>query len=78
MCRYLGRGVGHPLALERALKPKELSYNHAEGYPARSGSTGRRADADIVIAPRDAAFVKSVSNILEIAQYLLEKRYIIC
>jgi glutamine---fructose-6-phosphate transaminase (isomerizing) len=69
---YLGRGTAYPLALEGALKLKELSYIHAEGYAAGELKHGPIALIDeampvIVIAPRDAVFEKMVSNMQEVA-----------
>jgi glucosamine--fructose-6-phosphate aminotransferase (isomerizing) len=69
---YLGRGPAFPLALEGALKLKELSYIHAEGYAAGELKHGPIALIDeampvIVIAPRDAVFEKTVSNMQEVA-----------
>jgi glucosamine--fructose-6-phosphate aminotransferase (isomerizing) len=69
---YLGRGTGYPLALEGALKLKELSYIHAEGYAAGELKHGPIALIDedmpvVVVAPRDAVFEKMVSNIQEVA-----------
>ena len=69
---YLGRGTAYPLALEGALKLKELSYIHAEGYAAGELKHGPIALIDeampvIVIAPRDAVFGKTVSNMQEVA-----------
>jgi glucosamine--fructose-6-phosphate aminotransferase (isomerizing) len=69
---YLGRGTSFPLALEGALKLKELSYIHAEGYPAGELKHGPIALIDeampvIVLAPRDAWFEKTVSNMQEVA-----------
>jgi glucosamine--fructose-6-phosphate aminotransferase (isomerizing) len=69
---YLGRGPAYPLALEGALKLKELSYIHAEGYAAGELKHGPIALVDeampvIVIAPRDAVFEKTVSNMQEVA-----------
>jgi glutamine---fructose-6-phosphate transaminase (isomerizing) len=69
---YLGRGTAYPLALEGALKLKELSYIHAEGYAAGELKHGPIALVDeampvIVIAPRDAVFEKTVSNMQEVA-----------
>src|SRR6516165_9585153 len=69
---YLGRGSAYPLALEGALKLKELSYIHAEGYAAGELKHGPIALIDeampvIVIAPRDAVFEKTVSNMQEVA-----------
>ncbi len=69
---YLGRGTGYPLALEGALKLKELSYIHAEGYAAGELKHGPIALIDedmpvVGVAPRDAVFEKMVSNIQEVA-----------
>jgi glucosamine--fructose-6-phosphate aminotransferase (isomerizing) len=69
---YLGRGTAYPLALEGALKLKELSYIHAEGYAAGELKHGPIALIDeampvIVIAPRDAVVEKTVSNMQEVA-----------
>jgi glucosamine--fructose-6-phosphate aminotransferase (isomerizing) len=69
---YLGRGPAYPLALEGALKLKELSYIHAEGYAAGELKHGPIALIDedmpvIVIAPRDALLEKTVSNMQEVA-----------
>jgi len=69
---YLGRGPAYPLALEGALKLKELSYIHAEGYAAGELKHGPIALIDdampvVVIAPRDAVFEKTVSNMQEVA-----------
>ncbi len=69
---YIGRGTSYPLALEGALKLKEISYIHAEGYPAGELKHGPIALIDedlpvIVIAPRDAIFEKTVSNVQEVA-----------
>jgi glutamine---fructose-6-phosphate transaminase (isomerizing) len=68
---YLGRGYNFPAALEGALKLKEISYIHAEGYPAAEMKHGPIAliDADmpvVVIAPRDAVYEKVKSNIEEV------------
>jgi len=68
---YLGRGFNFPVALEGALKLKEISYIHAEGYPAAEMKHGPIAliDADmpvVFIAPHDAVFDKVVSNIQEV------------
>ncbi len=68
---YLGRGTGFPLALEGALKLKEISYIHAEGYAAGEMKHGPIALIDedvpvIVIAPRDAVFDKTASNVEEV------------
>jgi glutamine---fructose-6-phosphate transaminase (isomerizing) len=67
---YLGRGVNFPVALEGALKLKEISYIHAEGYPAAEMKHGPIALIDenmpvVFIAPRDAVHSKIVSNIEE-------------
>ncbi len=69
---YLGRGTSFPLALEGALKLKELSYIHAEGYAAGELKHGPIALIDnempvIVLAPRDQWFEKTVSNMQEVA-----------
>ncbi len=69
---YLGRGTSFPLALEGALKLKELSYIHAEGYAAGELKHGPIALIDedmpvIVIVPKDSAFEKTVSNMQEVA-----------
>ncbi len=69
---YLGRGTSYPLALEGALKLKELSYIHAEGYAAGELKHGPIALVDetmpvIVIAPPDPVFEKTVSNMQEVA-----------
>ena len=69
---YLGRGTNYPLALEGALKLKELSYIHAEGYAAGELKHGPIALIDeempvIVIAPTDHVFEKTVSNMQEVA-----------
>jgi len=69
---YLGRGTNYPLALEGALKLKELSYIHAEGYAAGELKHGPIALIDenmpvIVIAPHDAIYEKTVSNMQEVA-----------
>ncbi len=68
---YLGRGVNFPMALEGALKLKEISYIHAEGYPAAEMKHGPIALIDenmpvVFIAPRDAVHGKIVSNIEEV------------
>ncbi len=68
---YLGRGINYPLALEGALKFKEISYIHAEGYAAGELKHGPIALIDenvpvVVIAPRDALFEKTVSNMEEV------------
>ena len=69
---YIGRGTSYPLALEGALKLKEISYIHAEGYAAGELKHGPIALIDetmpvIVIAPHDAVFEKTVSNMQEVA-----------
>ncbi len=69
---YLGRGTSFPLALEGALKLKEISYIHAEGYAAGELKHGPIALIDetmpvIVIAPHDRVFDKTVSNMQEVA-----------
>ncbi len=69
---YLGRGSSYPLALEGALKLKEISYIHAEGYAAGELKHGPIALIDetlpvIVIAPHDRVFEKTVSNMQEVA-----------
>jgi glucosamine--fructose-6-phosphate aminotransferase (isomerizing) len=69
---YLGRGTSYPLALEGALKLKEISYIHAEGYAAGELKHGPIALIDenmpvIVIAPHDRVFEKTHSNIQEVA-----------
>jgi glucosamine--fructose-6-phosphate aminotransferase (isomerizing) len=69
---YLGRGTSYPLALEGALKLKEISYIHAEGYAAGELKHGPIALIDgempvIVVAPFDAVFEKTVSNMQEVA-----------
>jgi len=69
---YLGRGTSYPLALEGALKLKEISYIHAEGYAAGELKHGPIALIDenmpvVVIAPYDRVFEKTVSNMQEVA-----------
>jgi glutamine---fructose-6-phosphate transaminase (isomerizing) len=69
---YLGRGTSYPLALEGALKLKEISYIHAEGYAAGELKHGPIALIDenvpvIVVAPADELFEKTVSNMQEVA-----------
>ena len=69
---YLGRGVNFPVALEGALKLKEISYIHAEGYPAAEMKHGPIALIDrfmpvVFIATREATYEKVVSNIEEVA-----------
>lgn len=68
---YLGRGINYPVALEGALKLKEISYIHAEGYPAAEMKHGPIALIDqnmpvVVIAPKDATYDKVISNIREV------------
>jgi glucosamine--fructose-6-phosphate aminotransferase (isomerizing) len=69
---YLGRGINFPIALEGALKLKEISYIHAEGYAAGELKHGPIALIDedvpvVVIAPRDELYDKTVSNMEEVA-----------
>ena len=69
---YLGRGTGYPIAMEGALKLKEISYIHAEGYPAGEMKHGPIALIDeqvpvIVVAPKDQWFDKVISNMQEVA-----------
>lgn len=68
---YLGRGVSYPVALEGALKLKEISYIHAEGYPAAEMKHGPIALIDekmpvVVIATKDHSYEKIVSNVQEV------------
>jgi glucosamine--fructose-6-phosphate aminotransferase (isomerizing) len=68
---YLGRGINYPIALEGALKLKEISYVHAEGYPAGEMKHGPIALVEeglpvVVMAPVDGLFDKTVSNIEEV------------
>jgi len=68
---YLGRGYQFPVALEGALKLKEVSYIHAEGYPAAEMKHGPIALIDeempvVVLAPKDAVYTKVLSNIEEV------------
>ncbi|HEX8376653.1 MAG TPA: glutamine--fructose-6-phosphate transaminase (isomerizing), partial [Pedobacter sp.] len=70
-CLFLGRGSGFPVALEGALKLKEISYIHAEGYPAAEMKHGPIAliDAEmpvIVIATKNSSYEKVISNIQEV------------
>ena len=70
-CMFLGRGTSFPIALEGALKLKELSYLHAEGYPAGEMKHGPLALIEeglpvIVIAPKDKYFEKTLSNMQEV------------
>jgi glucosamine--fructose-6-phosphate aminotransferase (isomerizing) len=69
---YLGRGVHYPIALEGALKLKEISYIHAEGYAAGELKHGPIALIDeetpvVVVAPHDVLFEKTLSNMQEVA-----------
>jgi glucosamine--fructose-6-phosphate aminotransferase (isomerizing) len=68
---YLGRGINYPIALEGALKLKEISYIHAEGYPAGEMKHGPIALIDekmpvVAIAPRDHVFEKMMGNVQEV------------
>jgi glucosamine--fructose-6-phosphate aminotransferase (isomerizing) len=68
---FLGRGINYPIALEGALKLKELSYIHAEGYPAGEMKHGPIALIDenmpvVVLAPVDKVYEKMASNIMEV------------
>jgi len=68
---YLGRGINYPIALEGALKLKEISYIHAEGYPAGEMKHGPIALIDddmpvLVLAPRDKVYKKILSSIEEV------------
>ena len=68
---YLGRGYSYPVALEGALKLKEISYIHAEGYPAAEMKHGPIALIDqemptVIIAPKDHLYTKIVSNVEQI------------
>lgn len=68
---YLGRGINFPVALEGALKLKEISYIHAEGYPAAEMKHGPIALIDenmpaVILAPRDSVYSKVISNMAEI------------
>ncbi len=68
---FMGRGISHPLALEGALKLKELSYIHAEGYPAGEMKHGPIAlindDVPVVLViPQDRVFHKTLSNLKEV------------
>lgn len=68
---YLGRGYNYPTALEGALKLKEISYIHAEGYPAAEMKHGPIALIDrelptVVIAPHDDLYEKVISNIQQV------------
>jgi glucosamine--fructose-6-phosphate aminotransferase (isomerizing) len=68
---YLGRGISYPIALEGALKLKEISYIHAEGYPAGEMKHGPIALIDddlpvVMLAPKDSLFEKMMSNVQEV------------
>ncbi|MEQ1628621.1 MAG: glutamine--fructose-6-phosphate transaminase (isomerizing) [Nitrospira sp.] len=68
---FLGRGINYPIALEGSLKLKEISYIHAEGYPAGEMKHGPIALIDkdmpvVVLAPRDRLYEKTVSNLMEV------------
>ena len=68
---FLGRGTNYPIALEGALKLKEISYIHAEGYPAAEMKHGPIALIDdlmpvVFVAPRDTVYQKVVSNVEEV------------
>ncbi|HET8759876.1 MAG TPA: SIS domain-containing protein, partial [Nitrospiria bacterium] len=68
---FLGRGIQYPIALEGALKLKEISYIHAEGYPAGEMKHGPIALIDenlpvVMLAMRDAAYDKSVNGLMEV------------
>ncbi len=70
-CLYLGRGINFPVALEGALKLKEISYIHAEGYPAAEMKHGPIALIDenmpvVFVAPQDEIYNKIISNIEEV------------
>ncbi len=70
-CMFLGRGFSFPIALEGALKLKELAYVHAEGYPAGEMKHGPLALIEegmpvVVIAPRDEHYKKTMSNMQEV------------
>ena len=70
-CMFLGRGYSFPIALEGALKLKELAYVHAEGYPAGEMKHGPLALIEegmpvVVIAPRDEHYKKTMSNMQEV------------
>jgi glucosamine--fructose-6-phosphate aminotransferase (isomerizing) len=70
-CLYLGRGAQHPIALEGALKLKEISYIHAEGYAAGEMKHGPIALIDeqmpvVVVCPRDTHYEKTLSNLQEV------------
>ncbi|HQU29778.1 MAG TPA: SIS domain-containing protein, partial [Nitrospirales bacterium] len=68
---YLGRGINYPIALEGALKLKEISYIHAEGYAAGEMKHGPIALIDedmpvVVLSPKDRLYDKSVNNLMEV------------
>ena len=68
---FLGRGTSYPIALEGALKLKELSYIHAEGYPAGEMKHGPLALIEeglpvVILAPKDRYFEKTISNLQEV------------
>jgi glucosamine--fructose-6-phosphate aminotransferase (isomerizing) len=68
---YIGRGVNYPIALEGALKLKEISYIHAEGYPAGEMKHGPIALIDeempvVVLLPKDPVYAKTLSNMKEV------------
>ncbi|MFP6627066.1 MAG: glutamine--fructose-6-phosphate transaminase (isomerizing) [Deltaproteobacteria bacterium] len=68
---YIGRGINYPIALEGALKLKEVSYIHAEGYPAGEMKHGPIALIDdkmpvVVLIPRDEVYSKTLSNLREV------------
>jgi glucosamine--fructose-6-phosphate aminotransferase (isomerizing) len=68
---FLGRGFSYPIALEGALKLKELAYVHAEGYPAGEMKHGPLALIEdgmpvVVLAPRDNYYPKTISNMQEV------------
>ena len=68
---FLGRGINYPIALEGSLKLKEISYIHAEGYPAGEMKHGPIALLDkdmpvVVLAPKDRLYEKTVSNLMEV------------
>jgi glutamine---fructose-6-phosphate transaminase (isomerizing) len=70
-CLFLGRGINYPIALEGALKLKEISYIHAEGYPAGEMKHGPIALITdevpvIVLLPKDASYPKTLSNMKEV------------
>jgi glucosamine--fructose-6-phosphate aminotransferase (isomerizing) len=68
---YLGRGINYPIALEGALKLKEISYIHAEGYPAGEMKHGPIALIDeempvVILIPKDRHFQKTLGNLKEV------------